>query len=211
MTRRLLCLALVTLLAALAVPLAPASAAGLAAPASACPGQSKLDAPTEAQEQAMLCMTNFARSRLGQAPLEEVATLAASAAGKGGDILLCDSFSHNACGREFNYWIRASGYLSTQCWRVGENLAWGIGPQGTVGSIFRAWMRSPAHRESPRQLHPDRDGPRDRHPRRAPRRPRLDPALRLPLRIGATRRRGRSRRRRWGRPGGRSPASAPSP
>lgn len=146
MTRRLFCLALATLLVALAAPLAPASAAGLAAPASACPGQSKLDAPAATQEQAMLCMTNFSRARLGQPPLEEVAPLAASAAGKGADILLCDSFSHNACGREFNYWIRANGYLSSQCWRVGENLAWGTGSQGTVGSIFRAWMRSPAHR-----------------------------------------------------------------
>jgi uncharacterized protein YkwD len=145
-TRRLLCLALVTMLGALGAPLMPASAAGLAAPASACPGQLKLDAPTAAQEQAMLCMTNFARERLGQPPLEEAAPLAASAAGKGGDILLCDNFSHNACGREFNYWIRASGYLSSQCWQVGENLAWGTGPQGTVGSIFRAWMRSPTHR-----------------------------------------------------------------
>ncbi len=36
--------------------------------------------------------------------------------------------------------------MSAECWRVGENLAWGVEEEGTVGSIFRAWMRSPAHR-----------------------------------------------------------------
>lgn len=146
MTRRLLLAWLVTLSAGLAVLPTPASAAGLAAPPTTCPGQSTLAAPAPVQEQTMLCMTNHARARLGLPPLEESAPLVASATEKGGDILRCDSFSHYACGREFNYWIRASGYLSTQCWRVGENLAWGVRSQGTVGAIFRAWMRSPAHR-----------------------------------------------------------------
>jgi uncharacterized protein YkwD len=146
MTRGLFFATLAALAAALAAPLTPASAAGLAAPPSVCPGQSTLTAPPAAQEQTMLCMANFARARFGQPPLTESAPLATSAAEKGADILRCDSFSHNACGREFSYWIKASGYLSTQCWRVGENLAWGAGPKGTVGSIFRAWMRSPEHR-----------------------------------------------------------------
>jgi uncharacterized protein YkwD len=94
----------------------------------------------------MLCMTNFARARYGEGPLVASAALATSAAEKGADILSCDNFSHNACGREFGYWIRANGYVSTPCWRIGENLAWGTGAYGTVGSIFRAWLRSPEHR-----------------------------------------------------------------
>jgi uncharacterized protein YkwD len=148
MIRRHALVALATVLATLAAPLASSSAAGLAAPATSCPGQSRLDAPPAAQAQAMLCMTNFARAKLGQPPLEEAPALATSATEKTADILSCDSFSHFACGREFSYWIRANGYLSSQCWRIGENLAWGTGPQGTVGSIFRAWMRSPEHREN---------------------------------------------------------------
>lgn len=146
MTRRRVLVALVTVLATLAAPVAPSSAAGLLAPATACPGQSRLDAPAVAQAEAMLCMTNFARAKFGQPPLEEVPALTASATEKTADILSCDSFSHFACGREFSYWIRASGYLSSQCWHVGENLAWGAGSLGTVGAIFRAWMRSPEHR-----------------------------------------------------------------
>jgi uncharacterized protein YkwD len=132
-----------------AIPSTAASAAGggLIAPTAACP-QTRLDAPVAAQEQAMLCMTNFARESFGENGLEENVTLEQSARDKTHDIIRCDSFSHYACGREFTYWMRAGGYLSTQCWKAGENLAWGADDFGTVKSIFRAWMRSPTHREN---------------------------------------------------------------
>jgi uncharacterized protein YkwD len=128
---------------ALAAPLATAS---LIAPAAACPNQDTAGASARAQEQTMLCMTNFARAQAGEAGLEDAAPLDESARDKAADILACDSFSHYACGREFSYWIRASGYMSSQCWHVGENLAWGTNSYGSVRSIFRAWMRSPEHR-----------------------------------------------------------------
>ncbi len=96
----------------------------------------------------MLCLTNYARAQAGETALEPAVALQDSAAEKAEDIINCDSFSHFACGREFNYWIRASGYLSTDCWHVGENLAWGTGSFGTVSSIFRAWLRSTEHREN---------------------------------------------------------------
>lgn len=94
----------------------------------------------------MLCLTNYARGQVGEAPLEATPQLEESAADKAADVISCDSFSHTACGREFTYWMRATGYLSTECWRAGENLAWGAGEYGTVASIFRAWLRSPTHR-----------------------------------------------------------------
>ena len=132
-----------TLIAA-ALFAAPASAAGLIAPADVCPSQDSRAAA--AQEQTMLCMTNYARAEAGEGELEATAALAESARDKSRDILECDSFSHYACGREFTYWMRATGYLSAQCWKVGENLAYGTGEYGSVRSIFRAWMRSPEHR-----------------------------------------------------------------
>jgi uncharacterized protein YkwD len=127
---------------------ATASAAGLIAPAETCPNQDSRTASAAAQEQTMLCMTNFAREQFGEAPLLPAPELEASARSKAQDVLQCDEFSHYACGREFAYWIRANGYLSTPCWRDGENLAWGTDEFGSVGSIFRALMRSTTHREN---------------------------------------------------------------
>jgi uncharacterized protein YkwD len=120
----------------------------LVAPPTSCPGQENLEAPPEAQEQTMRCMVDFARRQAGLGGLTDSEALDLSAGEKAGDILECDSFSHFACGREFSYWIRESGYMSTPCWHVGENLAWGTGEYGTARSIFQAWMRSPDHRKN---------------------------------------------------------------
>lgn len=143
-----LVLAVISLAVLTIAPSARAGGGRLIAPASACPGQETLDTPIEAQESTMLCMVDFARARAGLGPLATTPELEQSAADKGDDILRCDSFSHSACGRDFTYWMRQTGYISTQCWRVGENLAWGTGTYGSVRSIFRAWMSSPGHREN---------------------------------------------------------------
>ncbi|HEX6205276.1 MAG TPA: CAP domain-containing protein [Solirubrobacterales bacterium] len=113
-----------------------------------CPANVDLDAPAATQESAMLCLIGEARERYGLPALSESAALDGSATEKSGDLLRCNEFSHTACGREFSFWIRESGYMSAECWRVGENLAWGVEEEGTVASIFRAWMRSEAHREN---------------------------------------------------------------
>lgn len=118
----------------------------LIAPPAACPGQEDPAASAEAQQQTMRCMTDFARLRAGLGALADSPQLDLSAARKTADVLQCDSFSHEACGREFTYWMRQAGYLSSSCWHVGENLAWGTGEFGTVRAIFRAWMGSPEHR-----------------------------------------------------------------
>ncbi len=96
----------------------------------------------------MRCMTDFARARAGLNTLADSPQLDLSSEEKGSDVLSCDSFSHTACDREFTYWMREAGYMSEACWRVGENLAWGVDAYGTVRSIFRAWLRSPEHRQN---------------------------------------------------------------
>ena len=154
----LLCLGLVATAAAVpqgvtgkrsAEPLArAATTSALIATAGACPAQTSLTSPPAAQQQAMLCMTNFARAGAGLGPLGETEPLASSASEKAADVVRCDSFSHFACGRDFTYWIRAAGYIGDQCWRAGENLAWGSGEYGSVRPIFRAWMSSPTHRRN---------------------------------------------------------------
>jgi uncharacterized protein YkwD len=64
---------------------------------------------------------------------------------KSADILACDEFSHEACGREFSYWMQRFGYLHG-CWSAGENIAYGTGPLDSVRSVFVDWMHSSGHR-----------------------------------------------------------------
>ena len=118
----------------------------LIAPASACSGAGDAAAPPQAQKQAMLCMTNFARRHHGLDGLSGTLKLDRSAGLKSADIIRCDSFSHEACGRDFTFWMQRVGYIPTRCWRAGENIAWGTGAYSTVRSIFTAWMYSEDHR-----------------------------------------------------------------
>jgi len=115
---------------------------------SGCPTGVGLDASLAVQEDAMLCLINEAREGYGLPPLSPSPPLRESALEKNRDLVRCNEFSHTACGREFTFWIRETGYMAPECWRVGENLAWGVDGSGTVDSIFRAWMHSPAHREN---------------------------------------------------------------
>ena len=94
----------------------------------------------------MLCMTDYARDHDGLGTLSNAADLARSAGKKSGDIIRCDSFSHEACGHQFTFWMQRTGYLAARCWRAGENIAWGTGGQASVRSIFVAWLHSPEHR-----------------------------------------------------------------
>ena len=73
----------------------------------------------------MLCLTN-SPARRGLRLLRP----ARRRSRKSADILRCDEFSHEACGREFTFWIERFGYLA-RCWRAGENIAWGTGGSAT--------------------------------------------------------------------------------
>lgn len=126
---------------------AGAAAKGLVAPASACPNQTNRGAPEAVQVKAMRCMVNYARARRGRPPLTGLAKLNRAARGKSGDILRCDEFDHEACGREFTYWFKRVDYRG-RCTALGENLAWGTGSRGSVRKIFSAWIGSAGHREN---------------------------------------------------------------
>ncbi|HET9199269.1 MAG TPA: CAP domain-containing protein [Solirubrobacterales bacterium] len=128
----------VALLAALALVPGTADAAG-------CPGQGDAAASGAAQEKAMLCLVNRARQSRGLAPLSAPASLARAADRKSGDVLRCDEFSHEACGREFTYWFDRVGYRGC---REGENIAYASGSYATPRTIFRLWMNSAGHRRN---------------------------------------------------------------
>jgi uncharacterized protein YkwD len=117
------------------------------APPSTCPGQVATNLSAEEQAGVMLCMTNYARGINGLAPLSLSRPLGRAAEQKSTDILACDEFDHEACGRPFQFWIQRYGYLKG-CWRAAENIAWGTGSYATVGSIFTSWLESPEHHEN---------------------------------------------------------------
>jgi uncharacterized protein YkwD len=120
--------------------------ARLNAPVTLCGGEDNPNAGIGAQEAAMKCLVNFARAVAGLPRLSGSGALDNSADNKAGDIMRCNQFSHEACGRDFLYWFRRSGYIGGSCWWAGENLAWGTGQLGTPRSIMNAWMHSAPHR-----------------------------------------------------------------
>jgi uncharacterized protein YkwD len=142
--KRLLALAASLVLSALAV-LAPAVAAGRADATVACSARAGLEASAAVQEEAMLCLVDNARRARGLPVLVADDALARAADHKSADILRCDEFSHEACGREFAYWIERLGFGGCAS---AENIAWGSGRLGGARSIFHSWMRSPDHREN---------------------------------------------------------------
>jgi uncharacterized protein YkwD len=126
----------------------PTAVNRLIAPGQSCPGQTELHATPTAQEKTMRCMVNYARKAAGLAPLASSTNIVAAANRKAADMIRCDEFSHEACGRPFTYWMRQSGYLTGNCWEAGENIAFGSGRLGAVRKVFVAWMDSPGHREN---------------------------------------------------------------
>jgi uncharacterized protein YkwD len=103
-------------------------------------------APARVQEAAMECLINKARAAAGLGKLNDTPKLDGAAASKSSDILRCNQFSHGACGRDFLYWFRRSGFLDSRCWWAGENLAYGTGDLASPRSILRSWLHSPGHR-----------------------------------------------------------------
>ena len=130
----------------IAILLAAAAVAVSAPAASAapCPGQGNATAKAAVQERAMLCLVNRVRVNRGLDRLAAPGSLARAAGRKSLDILRCDEFSHEACGREVAYWPERFGYGSC----VGENIAYASGRSATPRFIFRLWMNSQGHREN---------------------------------------------------------------
>lgn len=113
----------------------PAAAGGEIAPESSCPGQKNINAA----QSVIVCLSTYARAKYGAGALSSNSVLIASAAPKAQDIIDC-SFSHTACGRAFDYWIKNKGY-SGRCYA--ENIAKG---QKNPLEVFSDWMNSPGHR-----------------------------------------------------------------
>jgi uncharacterized protein YkwD len=119
--------------------LAPTGTCGAAADAS------NLD--QKAAQTVMVCLTNFARTASGLAPLVLNDTLSAAGAAKLSADVSCGVFSHEPCGQPFQA-VFATYTNGASSYQIGENIAWGTGSSGTARSIMAAWLHSSGHREN---------------------------------------------------------------
>ena len=121
------------------------SYAALLAPPGTCAGDTSLDLDSAAARSAMLCLVNYARARSGLAPLRLLESLNLAGQAKLEADLSCDEFSHNPCGRSLKS-VFARYLAGSASYRIGENLAWGTGDEGTPRQTLSNWLRSPEHR-----------------------------------------------------------------
>src|SRR3954468_20997100 len=102
--------------------LAPAGTCGAAADAlSVDPGTAR---------STMLCLTNYARTHSGLAPLRANPVLDAAGTAKLAADVSCGEFSHTPCGSPFQS-VFAAYLAGATIYAIGENIAWGTGSYGT--------------------------------------------------------------------------------
>jgi uncharacterized protein YkwD len=130
------------LLFALAIPAAPAQAAG-------CAGANTLPTAANAKQVrgATLCLINQQRRAQGLAPLRSNGRLQAAATRYSRQMVRQRFFDHIAPdGTTFDQRVRAAGYVSFQT--LAENIAWGSGQRATPAHIVNGWMHSSGHRRN---------------------------------------------------------------
>lgn len=96
----------------------------------------------------MRCLVAFSRHQAGRAPMRRSPALDRSSRRKSADLLRCDQFDHEACGRPFTYWMERVGYLQGRCWRAAENITFGTGTAAVPRQIFDGWIHSIEHRRN---------------------------------------------------------------
>jgi uncharacterized protein YkwD len=117
-----------------AAPATASASSPLLAPASVCP-------TTREWHGQVTCLVNYARRHNGRPPVRGDSRLTPTAQRKAADILRCQDFSHAACGRPWDFWIR----MGQPGAAYAENIAWGSGPAATARSTMDRWLTSPGH------------------------------------------------------------------
>lgn len=99
---------------------------------------------------ATLCLLNKERTKRGLTKLRSQGTLGKVASSYAKKMVRDRFFDHVSPGGSTMVGrIKATAYLSrVRSWSVGENIAWGAGPQATPAAIMEAWMDSPGHRHN---------------------------------------------------------------
>jgi uncharacterized protein YkwD len=128
------------------------SSGGQLAVVSSCGNVSSIPSAVNStsDQAAVLCLLNNERAKAGLVALRLDAQLTAASLAHSQDMVANKFFAHDSpSGSSPVSRMRSVGYIpSSGAWQVGENIAWGSGSYGSLGSIMQAWMNSPPHREN---------------------------------------------------------------
>ncbi len=124
---------------------ATASAAGPRCPGA---GRGVEQIGTTAARTLTLCLLNRTRAAHGLGALRADAQLIRAAQGHSDDMVANRYFQHESRdGSGFGQRIRAAGWTrDRRSYTLGENIAYGAGPDATPRAIVWAWMHSAGHR-----------------------------------------------------------------
>jgi uncharacterized protein YkwD len=122
--------------------------AALLAPSGQCGGAAdQLNLDQSTAQQAMTCLTNYARMQSGLVPLQPNSALNDAGQAKLAADLSCAEFSHTPCGSPFTA-VFETYIRGATSYGVGENIAWGTGSFGTPRQTMNGWLHSTGHREN---------------------------------------------------------------
>jgi uncharacterized protein YkwD len=105
------------------------------------------NAPAATVGRAVRCLVNAQRVAHGLAPLRPSRQLRVAAEAHGADMVTHRFFDHVSPLRgAITDRARRAGYVRSDDYALGENIAWGEGELSTPDAIVTAWMNSPGHR-----------------------------------------------------------------
>ena len=114
-------------------------------PRGSCSGSTKPPVSEPQATHAMICALNYARVREGLSALPVSPKLQRASRLKALDIIRCQEFAHEACGRDARAVADAVGYPHVT-W--GENIYAGGGPFAPARVAADGWLNSEHHREN---------------------------------------------------------------
>lgn len=104
-------------------------------------------APAATVGRAVRCLVNAERAARGLTPLRPSRQLRVAAERHGRDMVAHRFFAHvSPFAGAVTDRARRSGYVRSDDYALGEDIAWGEGELSTAEAIVTAWMNSPGHR-----------------------------------------------------------------
>jgi len=103
----------------------------------------------EQVSKSVVCLVNAERRDRRIPKLERNSRLNRAAKAHADDMVAKKYFSHQSpSGAGLADRVRKSGYLRSDDWLLGENLAWATGTLQSPEVVVAAWMNSPSHRRN---------------------------------------------------------------